>query len=175
MKTWIKHPTPIVFSPDSKNLAIASADSLQIWDISACCCIAMKTHQQDDLDITCIAYSPGGAHVAYGTQSGTVWLWDLETDHSSQVGNTLEGRNQRIACVAFSPAGKTIASISGEALRIWDAETVRQVGEDMVGHPDGILCVAFSPDSRHVAAGEHDGLVRIWDVKTQRQLGDALQ
>ncbi|HEX5706735.1 MAG TPA: caspase family protein, partial [Pyrinomonadaceae bacterium] len=76
--------------------------------------------------------------------------------------------------VAFSPDGRTLASISADhTVRLWNLHT----GEETRTHavrfftlPANHGSVAFSPDGRILAAKADEGLVRLWDAATGVEL-----
>jgi WD40 repeat protein len=84
----------------------------------------------------------------------------------------LEGHEDWVRSVAFSPDGKHIVSESGDhTIQLWDAETGDMLQPPLEGHEGWVLSVAFSPDGKCIVSGSDDKTIRLWDAET----GELLQ
>jgi WD40 repeat protein len=113
-----------------------------------------------------VAASPDGRWVATASHDGTVKLWDGRT---LRLVRTLEGHNDIVWCVAFSPDSRYLASGSGD-VRVWDVATGRERFR-FRGHERLVTALAFHPGGPWLASGSHDGSVRLWDLAGGRPLG----
>ena len=78
----------------------------------------------------------------------------------------LEGHNDYVHSVAFSPDGQTLASGSGDdTIRLWNVATGETI-RTLRGHWEWVRSVAFSPDGQTLASGSGDDTIRLWDVAT---------
>ncbi len=108
-----------------------------------------------------IAWSPDGQTLAFGSNDGTIRLWDVET---GQLRLTLE-EDFAISSIAWSPDSKTLATCVGKTIRLWDVETgqLHHVLERYLG---SVNSIAWSPDGQTLASGSQDNTIRLWDVET---------
>ena len=92
-----------------------------------------------------------------------MWLWDAAAGRALRE---LDGRSNSVDSVAFSPDGRTLATVLGDnKVRLWDAASGLRL-HVLKGHSDTFISVAFSPDGRTVATGSSDGTTWFWDATT---------
>ena len=83
---------------------------------------------------------------------------------------TLEGHDNLVLSVAFSPDGQRLASgLYDETIKIWDAASGRCL-QTLKGHDSLVLSVASSPDGQRLASGLDDNTIKIWDAASGRYL-----
>ena len=134
---------------------------------------------QPDMDqVVSLAWSSDGAMIAAGGRKGEVRVWwgDLSTMRGSQQQHDevesvlLEGHDDRVKALAWSPNRAVLASSAGDGLvNLWQPADAGSplLQSQTFGTPGSIEAVEFlawSPDGQAIAAGTIPGRVYLWDV-----------
>lgn len=167
-------PYALIWSPDSKRIAIAWAGAY-IWDAEdGGHEVAYRDRGADNKIFVSIAWSPNGQYLAGGSEDG-VYIWNPISGRDITIYPHLpDGINGNDTSVAWSPDSQRIASSRNDGtVQVWDALT----GEDDLtyrGHvtPDDAYrasegydtTVAWSPDGTRIASAGIDGNIQIWDA-----------
>jgi WD40 repeat protein/uncharacterized caspase-like protein len=124
--------------------------------------------------IWALAFSPSGGRVAFGTDKGGIWVWNLKCRRLNDVhllgkhSDRGAGRLNYVRLVAFTAENQVLSvAEDGRALR-WD------IGQEGAGPEEvctfktpNLYCVALSPDHKWLAAG---GMM--WEVELRSLDGD---
>jgi len=127
----------VAFSPDNRWLASGGKDNvIKIWDLANG--NVLRTLYGHASNINALAVSPDGKLLASGsgdinderdlgaftqggvvggTEDNTVRIWSVETGQQLQV---LRGHELPVAAVAFSNDGRSLTSVGGDAIKVWD-------------------------------------------------------
>ena len=99
--------------------------------------------------------------LASGCVDETIKLWDVGTGVELK---TLEGHDNKVLSVAFSPDGRAIASGSGDkTIKLWDSQTGAEL-KTLTGHSSSVLRVTFSPDGKTLASAGGDETIKLWSA-----------
>lgn len=119
-----------------------------------------------------LALNPAGTLAAVGTFDRQVRVWRVGSGPARQVA-TLEGFENYVTAVAFSPDGRTlVATAAGSgSIRRWrvGGDTFTPHGKPLRGSVGSINTLVFTPDGESMAGASDDGNVWIWDRATTRQ------
>jgi WD40 repeat protein len=81
-----------------------------------------------------------------------------------QEANRLEGHQDTVNAVTFSPDGRLIASASSDrSIKIWHLDGT--LWRTLKGHWGGVYSVNFSSDRQTLVAAGGDGIINFWDLE----------
>jgi roadblock/LC7 domain-containing protein len=154
--------TGVVFSPDGRLLATASADqTARIWEAATG---QERTRVVHDDGVTAVAFDPDGRRLATGSFDPNARIWDAA---SGQV-TTRVAHDGMVPGVAFGLGGRLLATASADrTARVWDAASGNE--QIWMRHDGPVGAVAFSPDGRLLATASEDQTARVWDATTGQE------
>ena len=151
------------YSPDGVRLACASETGIWMYNAHSGEQISLFIAQAN---VGSVSFSPDGRTLAGGGRyNHTVSLWDANT---GDLKATLGDKEDFVLHIAYSPDGRTLASISGrgfddELVRLWDTTTGRLKVSFTI--PDYPIKMSFAPDGRTLAVSDWNA-VSLWDANT---------
>lgn len=110
--------------------------------------------------VTSLQWSQDGQHVAVGTSSSVVQLWNVERKKCMRV---MRSHTARVGALAWN---NHILSSASRDMRIvnHDVRIAAHEVAHLVGHEQEICGLKWSPDGTQLASGGNDNLVMIWDA-----------
>jgi RNA polymerase sigma factor (sigma-70 family) len=159
----MKRVCAIAFAPDGKLLAGAGPEFVGLCDLTTDRGLRRLEGRLRG-DVNAIAFSPRGDLLGAG-DAETFWLWELA---SSKVLRSYP-MNKGVYAVTFSPDGRTVAAVDGEAT-VMIYETVNgKLVRKLPGGKEPITSIVFSKDGKHVfTLGFNDS---VWDAASGEKLG----
>lgn len=149
----------LAFSPDGRFLTNGG----NLWSAGDGSAVSVF----EDGRLQAAAFSPcGSLSAAYSGWRDEIVIWDLNRlETRLRIPNE---RDQRYACFAFSPDGKTLAGGTTPTNRsekagvlVWSLENRRRIAYAPSKEP---LSLAFSPDGKTLAAGLLDNTIMLRNV-----------
>lgn len=154
------------FSPDGKSLISPVGSQAILWDLGT---RQVKTSIQLVANMSVVAYSPDGKHLAAGSQFGVVKLFEADTMRETVTLQRYEFAATYTKALAFSRDSTLLAAGNLEGhVQIWEVKTGRLFAA-LRGHVGAIAGLSFSADGRTLATASHDHTVKMWDTATGQE------
>ncbi len=166
---FVGHGGPVkgvAIAADGKEMVSTSFDySVIRWSLETGA--ALDVLYGHDAAVNAVALLPGGFVTA--SDDGTLALW---RPGAAEPAAKLTGHGGRIATIAVSPDGRTIASGAWDrTVRLWDAASGTAL-RTLEGHRGNVNGVAFTADGRRLVSASADGTLRLWRVADGTQLAE---
>ena len=152
----------IIFSHNGEECISYTVDGLiKLWNIQNG--ELLKTFKVTQDYSGCLAFSPFGTKIAYGSGEGNIKIWDSK---SGELLNSFTANKEKVGSISFSPDGtKIIAGSYDDSIKIWDSQS-GELLNTFIGHKDRINSISFSPEGTKIISGSHDGSIKIWDSQS---------
>jgi len=156
----------VAFAPDGKTLASGHLHGLvRFWDLPS------RREQRHFRGPT----SDGFVHLAFAPDGKELACWGsairlCRPAKGKQLRFFGEQEALRIACVAYSPDGRMLASgssgseIGDDTVHLWETATGIERCP-LMGHQYAIASVAFTADGNTLVSGSRDGTALVWDLR----------
>jgi len=155
----------VVFNNDGRRILTASLDqTARLWDADI---DRQKFVLRHSTSLGNSALADDVAKIATVSWDHTAHLWNAR--NGAYVA-TLNGHDENINAIAFSPDGRWLATGSRDStVRLWDVDRV-QTAAILRGHEKAVSGVAFSNDGSRILSWSEDKTVRVWDVPSGTEI-----
>lgn len=138
----------------------------------------VESQSGDGRPLSCVKYSSNNNHIATGSWSGAVKVWDREC----KLVKAYQEHDNRVTGLSWHPTNSFLDDTNTESTsvclctgsadgtaRLWSADRTEPVLV-LRGHQSRLGKVAFHPLGNHVGTTSFDHTWRLWDVHTGKEL-----
>jgi RNA polymerase sigma factor (sigma-70 family) len=161
----------LLYSPDGKFLACVGQqqeayDNAVVFLDAATGRELHRLNGLKDWIAPCIAISPDSRTWAYvNKKDKEIWLYETATGEEIR---RLDGHANAAMAVAFSPDGKTLASVDWDHnLRFWEPASGKMLAQ--TSKFSATVDLTYSPNGKLLAGGGFGSAPEIWDVTTGKE------
>lgn len=151
----------------SNKLAVALGTAVYMWspttgeiDMLLDTAELVQQQQTDAALVTSLSWMGDGSHLAIGTSTNDVQLWNVE--RKKQV-RSMKGHLARVGSLAWN--GHILSSGSRDSMIFnHDVRIAQHLTSTLRGHEQEICGLKWSPDGSQLASGSNDNTCCIWDA-----------
>ena len=138
--------TSVAFSHDSKLLASSSLDrTIKLWNTENGDCLS--TFEGHEREVTSVTFPTNDStRIASLSPDWTVRIWNTRSSECVQILN--HPRIVDAYCLAFSPDGTKLISVSDERIRLWDLETAECLSDIRIS--ESVSRISFDISGRYL-------------------------
>jgi len=150
----VKYVADVCITPRSELLIADTSNHVGRWTI------AKEPKQLERFSLPAPSgqlwwFTADGRRALGASKDGEMQLWDLKT---RRVVQSFLGHSSWIRAIALHPDGRTLASASGGAIKLWDLAT----GEEKLTLEAPATTLQFSADGHTLVAAGTDEKIRFW-------------
>ncbi|XP_038214149.1 cell division cycle protein 20 homolog [Zerene cesonia] len=145
----------------SNILAVALNNAVYLWNAGTGQIEELLTLEGSNTVSSVAWVQGGGSHLAVGTSSSTVQLWDCEKMKKLRV---MDGHTGRVSSLAWNLYVVSSGARDGKIVH----HDVRQPKHDVASiqaHSFEVCGLKWSPDGKYLASGGNDNLLNIWPIE----------
>ncbi len=166
----------VFYSKNTQIIVSSSQHTIKFWDTETH--DSISTFFEDKDWLSSLVISPDEKIIAcanIGNRNNLIRIWQIDSLSQNKIidlsnnqiyHQTLQGHNDSIWSIAFSPdSTKIVSGSSDRTVKIWNSQT----GECLTtfdGHTRPVLSVAFSPDGKTIASCGGHSIIKLWDLTT---------
>jgi cell division cycle protein 20 (cofactor of APC complex) len=144
----------------ANTLAVALGPCIYLWDSATGGIDLLCETESDDHLYTSIKWMEDGSHLAIGTNTNDVQLWNVE--RRKQV-RSMKGHLGRVGALAWNNHILTSGSRDSMIFN-HDVRIAQHHVSSYQGHTQEVCGLEWSPDGTQLASGGNDNLCCIWDA-----------
>jgi len=156
----------VSWSTDGKQLVSGSRGdwTVRVWDLPAK--KPLRVFRGHSAPVRCVAWRPRSTQIASCSEDGTIIIWDMGTDNPPfPLGAPGEGT----WLPAWSPDGQRLATVGGDKINIWDADTRRVIRTFSAAAPGKeIRLIEWSLDGASLVTAIGWSTI-VWDAASGKQ------
>ncbi|OMJ79791.1 hypothetical protein SteCoe_20091 [Stentor coeruleus] len=141
-------------------LAVALSNSIYLWSAVTSSVVHMCDFNNDI--VGSLSWAPSGNHLAVGTTSGKVLLYDVERKNTVR---TLPGHGGRVGALAWNSWLLTSGSRDKEILHR-DLRCSKDFTAKLIGHKQEICGLKWSFEGDQLASGGNDNKLVVWSAQS---------